>query len=87
MLQATLRRGVIDTVILSPDQKWENLTLLYDVDCNGTIDLIGHQDKGAAGITSFSLPENPMRTAVATKELDQALKSRKIPYQNLKVCQ
>jgi S1-C subfamily serine protease len=84
---STLRPGLIDTVIASPDQKWEELVFLYDIDCNGSIDLLGYKAKDSAGITGFSLPQKPLRTAVMTKEIDRALKLRKIPYQSLKVCQ
>ena len=82
-----LHPGRIDTVITNTASEKDELTYLIDVDCNGSIDLIGHQGKGSNGITGFSLPPKPMRMLNLAKELDTALKLRKIPYQNLKVCQ
>lgn len=79
--------GAIDTVIKSPDQQWERLEYYVDVDCNGTVDLVQHQRKGSGLIDSYSLPQKPLRLVMLAKELDSAIKRRKLPYPKLRVCQ
>jgi hypothetical protein len=77
----------IDTVILSQDQEGQILGYHMDVDCDGTIDLIGYQKKGSAEIESYRVPDHVMRTDILALELDSAFKGRKVPYPALRVCQ
>ncbi|MBI3988854.1 MAG: trypsin-like peptidase domain-containing protein [candidate division NC10 bacterium] len=80
-------KGEIDTVISSRDQQWQNLEYYMDVDCNGTIDLIGYMDKGSVEIDRYRVPETTLRMVTLAKELDNAIKRGGIPYSTLRVCQ
>lgn len=81
------RMGQIDTVIKSRDPQWQSLEYYIDTNCSGTVALIAHQRMGSAGPDSYRLPEKPMRLVTFAKELDGALKKKKIPYLKLRVCQ
>lgn len=82
-----LIKGQINTVITSKNQEWESLEYYMDLDCNGTVDLIGRQYRGSAQIDSYQLPAKPLRLDTMAKELDRAFKGRKIPYPRVRVCQ
>ncbi len=77
----------IDTVIRSKDEQWLELDYYQDVDCNGTIDVIGHKGKGSKDIDSYRRPEKPLRLDSLAKELNRAFKRQKIPYPTVRVCQ
>jgi hypothetical protein len=80
-------RGCIDTVIISKDQQWQSLFYFMDLDCDGIVDLIGHQYVGQKDIDSYRYPERDIFLISLTKELDIALKTKKIPYPKLRICQ
>jgi hypothetical protein len=75
--------GHIDRVVMSKEQSNYHF---IDIDCNGTIDTIGHQFRGKE-IDSYKNPRKPIHMVALAKELDRALKTRKIPHRNLRVCQ
>ena len=79
--------GQIDRVVIGKDKQWQSFEHYLDLDCNGTIDLIGHQRKGSEEIDSYRVPPGPLRLVTLAKELDSALKARKIPYSSLRICQ
>jgi hypothetical protein len=79
--------GKIDSVITSRDQQWQILTHHMDLDCNGTVDVIGHQRKGSEHIDSYRLPARPLHLVALAKELDRAFTQQKTPYLTLHVCQ
>lgn len=75
------------TVTTSKDNKWQDLLHLMDTDCDGIIDLIGQQKAGEEDIGSYRRPHKKIYIKSIAGELDQALKSGKIPYQQIRVCQ
>ena len=79
--------GQIDRVVMGKDKQWQSREHYMDLDCNGTIDLIGHQGKGSEGIDSYRAPSGTLRLVTLAKELDGALKAKKIPYSYLRICQ
>ena len=79
--------GQIDRVVMGKDKQWQSREHYIDLDCNGTIDLIGHQSKGSEEIDSYRAPSGTLRLANLAKELDSAIKARKIPHSGLRVCQ
>lgn len=79
--------GHIDMLITSEDQGWQNLWYCLDLDCDGIVDLIGNQYAGEEEISSYRKPIKKLSIAALATELDAALKSRKIPYPKLQVCQ
>jgi len=79
--------GHIDTVIISKDQKWQSLLYFMDLNCDGIVNLIGHQYTGKEGFDSYQYPERDILIVTLTKELDTALKTKKIPYPKLRICQ
>ena len=81
-------RGVIDTVILW--EKRERKIIYYycfDTDCDGIVDLIGIQYDGEKEIDSYKKPLKRISILSLVKELDVALKNKKIPFPSLKICQ
>jgi len=81
------RTGCIDTVIISKDQKWQSLLYFKDLNCDGIVNLIGHKYVGKEGLDSYRYPERDIFLISLTKELDTALKTKKIPYPKLRICQ
>ena len=79
--------GRIDTVIISKDQKWQSLLYFMDLNCDGIVNLIGHQYVGKEDLDSYQYPEKDIFIVNMTKELDTALKTKKIPYPKLRICQ
>ena len=79
-------RGVIDTVILRGKQKKKNV-YYFDTDCDGMIDVIGLQYDGKKEIDSYKKPSKRISIVSLAKELDVALKNKKIPYPSLRICQ
>jgi S1-C subfamily serine protease len=77
----------IDTVIISKDQKWQSLFYFMDLNCDGIVNLIGHQFVGEEGFDRYKYPEKDIHINTLTKELDIALKTKKIPYPKLRICQ
>jgi len=81
-------RGVIDTVILWEKQEGKNIYYYcFDTDCDGIIDLIGLQYDGKKEIDSYKKPSKRISIRSLAKELDVALKNKKIPYPSLRICQ
>ena len=81
------KSGKIDLVKKSLDPEWKNTELYVDSDCDGTVDLIMSTREGEAEPSSSRLPPPNLRMTVLAKELDTALKTGKIPYARLRVCQ
>ena len=79
--------GRIDTVVLSEKKKQGNLWYYKDTDCDGIVDLIGHQYPGEKKISSYKKPSKKISIFNLARELDSAFKSKKIPYPTFKVCQ
>ena len=79
--------GRIDTVILSEKKNKENLWYYMDTDCDGIVDLIGHQYPGEGKIDSYKRPSKRIPIFKLAKELDTAFKTKKVPYPTFKVCQ
>jgi len=79
--------GQIDRVVMGKDKQWQSREHHIDLDCNGTIDLIGHQSKGSEEIDSYRAPSGTVRLVNLAKELDSAIKAKKIPHASLRVCQ
>jgi hypothetical protein len=77
----------IDLVKKSLDPEWKNTELYVDSDCDGTVDLIMSTKEGSNEPSSSRLPPPNLRMTALAKELDSALKSRKVPYARLRVCQ
>jgi S1-C subfamily serine protease len=75
--------GQIDKVVIVKDQSNYHF---IDIDCDGSVDVIGHQFKDKE-IDSYRNPAKPLTMVSLAKELDSALKTRKIPHRNLRVCQ
>jgi len=79
-------RGVIDTVILRGKQK-KKIFYYFDTDCDGIIDVIGLQYEGKKDIDSYKKASKRISILSLAKELDVALKNKKIPYPSLRICQ
>ena len=75
--------GQIDKVVIVKDQSNYHF---IDIDCDGSVDVVGHQFKDKE-IDRYRNPSKPLRMVTLAKELDNALKTRKIPYATLRVCQ
>jgi len=80
-------RNQLNTVMIGKSEKWETIYYLIDQDCNGTVDLIGTQNKGSENIDSYKRPKSPMRLDSWTTDLDYALKRGIIPYRGMRLCQ
>lgn len=80
-------RGVIDTIILTGKQTGKNIWYYFDTDCDGIVDMIGHQYVGKKEIDNYRKPSQEIAISSLAKELDAAIKKRKIPYPELRVCQ
>jgi S1-C subfamily serine protease len=79
--------GMIDTVITNVDPNWQNLIYAFDSNCDGVIDLVGQSHGGKIDPDSYRSPAKSLRLVSVTTELDSALKSGRIPYPQLRVCQ
>jgi S1-C subfamily serine protease len=77
----------IDLVKKSLDPEWKNIELYVDSDCDGTVDLIMSTKEGSNEPSRSRLPPPNLRMTSLAKELDSALKNRKVPYARLRVCQ
>ena len=77
--------GQINRVIVKQNEQ-ENYHFI-DVDCDGTVDVIGHKYASKEQIDRYRVPDEPVRLVTLAKELDSALKTRRIPYTKLRVCQ
>jgi len=80
-------KGQINTVIISEGQQWKSLWYYMDTDCDGIVDLIGHQYAGEKEIQRYRRPTQSVPVVTLAKEFDTAIKKRKIPYPELRVCQ
>jgi hypothetical protein len=81
------KSGKIDQVRKGLDPEWKTTELYVDSDCNGTVDLIMSAKEGSNELSSSRLPPANLRMTSLAKELDSALKNRKVPYARLRVCQ
>ena len=81
------KSGKIDLVKKSLDSEWKNTELYVDSDCDGTVDLIMSAKEGSNEPSSSRLPPPNLKMTALAKELDTALKSGKVPYSRLRVCQ
>ncbi len=79
--------GQINTVIISEGQQWKSLWYYMDTDCDGIVDLIGHQYVGENEIQRYRRPTKRVAIVTLAKELDTAIKKRQIPYPGLRICQ
>ena len=79
-------RGVIDTIMIRGKAK-KKIFHYFDTDCDGIIDVIGLQYDGKNEIDSYKKPSKRMSILSLAKELDIALKNKKIPYPSLRICQ
>lgn len=80
-------RGQIDTVVFSEGQQWKSLYYFMDTNCDGIVDLVGHRYAGEKGIQRYKRPAKRAPLATLAKDLDIAIKKKKIPYQGLHICQ
>ena len=79
--------GKIDTIITNVDPNWQNFVYAIDANCDGVVDLIG-EGSGSRNVPDrFRRPPDNIRMVSLAGELDSALKSGKIPYKQLEVCQ
>jgi S1-C subfamily serine protease len=81
------KSGKIDLVKKGLDPEWKNTELYVDSDCDGTVDLIMSSVAGSSEPVSSRLPPPNLRMTALARELDSAIKSRRIPYSRLRVCQ
>ena len=79
-------RGKIDTIMIKGKKK-KGILHYFDTDCDGIIDVIGFQYDGKKEIDSYKKPSKRISTVSLAKELDTALKNKKIPYPSLRICQ
>jgi len=79
-------RGIIDTIMIKAKKK-KRIFHYFDTDCDGIIDLIGVQYDGKKEIDSYKKPSKRISIRSLAKELDVALKNKKIPYPSLRICQ
>jgi S1-C subfamily serine protease len=83
----TFAGGMIDTLITNADPNWEKLIYGFDTNCDGTIDVVGQSHGGQLDPDSYRNPQKPLRLVSLASELDKALKTRRIPYPQLRICQ
>jgi hypothetical protein len=79
------KAGKIDLIKISLDADWKVTELYIDFDCNGTIDLI--EKRVGDNTISSRLPPPNLRVTGLAKEINTALKSGRIPYRTMRVCQ
>jgi S1-C subfamily serine protease len=87
MALASRRGGPIDTVALSPDGLWRTQWHYMDTNCDGLLDLVGHLSSGSKDFESYRRPERKLYLNEMASELLSGLKTGKIPYPNIRVCQ
>ena len=79
--------GHIDTIVVGEKEEGGSLWYFMDTDCDGIVDLIGHQYPGKNEIGSFKRPSKKIHIFMLAKKLRLALRRKIIPYPTLKVCQ
>ncbi len=77
--------GQIDTVIRSRDD--QGAVYFIDRNCDGIIDLIGYQRKNSDRIDTFRQPSQLLRLVDLAKDVDLAIKTKRLPYPQVRVCQ
>lgn len=77
--------GQIDTVVKSRGE--QGVVYFIDRNCDGIIDLIGYQRKNSDRIDTFRQPSELLRLVDLAKDVDLAIKTKKIPYPQVRVCQ
>ena len=87
MALASRRGGPIDTVALSPDGLWRTQWHYMDTNCDGLLDLVGYLSAGSKEFESYRRPERKLYLNEMVSELLSGLKSGKIPYPYIRVCQ
>jgi S1-C subfamily serine protease len=78
--------GQIDTVVLGEDPKWQALVHYFDTNCDGLVDLIGHDARGGGPPERYSPPPKPLHLATLASELVTAFQDGTIPYPQLRLC-
>lgn len=76
----------IDTVIRGTDPGWQSLVYYFDVDCDGTVDLIGYGSAGTGALDRYDQPAQRLALADLAAELAQALDRRTLPYPQVRLC-
>jgi S1-C subfamily serine protease len=80
------RNGSIDYVV-AEDGNTRNILWHYiDYDCDGVVDVIGHQKADKDKIDSYKRSEKTIYIKNLVRELDLGFKTRKIPYR-IQLCQ
>jgi S1-C subfamily serine protease len=77
--------GSIDTAMVK-NTKRGGYSYAVDTDCDGLVDVLGHQPEGSESIETFAQPVEIMALPDLIRELDFALKARLIPHPSLRVC-
>jgi hypothetical protein len=81
------KAGKIDLIKKGVDSQWKTTELYVDSDCDGMVDLIMSVKEGSDEPSSSRLPPSNLRMIALAKEFDAALKTGKVPYPRLRVCQ
>ena len=87
MASSRFAPGKIDMLMTSDDPNWQKVFYAVDTDCDGIVDLIGQGYTGRSDLDSYRRPSEQLRLVDLATELDDALKTGKIPYPQLRVCQ
>lgn len=72
--------------MIREDLKEKALVYYFDLDCDGTVDLIGYDSGGDGVLDRYDLPQGPLRIAGLAKELTQSIQQLIIPYPQLRIC-
>lgn len=81
------KAGKIDLIKKGVDSQWKTTEFYVDKDCDGMVDLIMSVKEGSDEPSSSRLPPPNLRMIVLAKEINGAIKTGKIPYPKLRVCQ
>ena len=79
-----VERTRLDTVITLRES---SLAYYFDVDCDGTIDLIGYAEPGGDTLTRYERPTTQPQLSSMIGELTVAFENGTIPYRQVRVCQ
>jgi hypothetical protein len=87
MARSAVTAGKIDTIITNADPNWQSLVYAIDANCDGVVDLIGRGTTAGNVPDSYHRPPENVQIVSLASELDTALKTGKIPYKQLQICQ
>jgi S1-C subfamily serine protease len=87
MASSRFAPGKIDILMTNDDPNWQKVLYAVDTNCDGVVDLIGQGYRGRSDLDSYRRPSENLRLVDLATELDDALKTGKIPYPQLRVCQ